>query len=83
MSSRPLTMKLLTVCLLVVLMVVVYCSAIPKPGEKRVHETKLSDLPHDDDSEHNEDYDHEAFLGKEEAHDFEDLSPEESKERLA
>ncbi|XP_033751878.1 calumenin-like isoform X1 [Pecten maximus] len=83
MSSSPLTMKLLSVCLILVLMVVVYCSAIPKPGDKRVHETKLSDLPHDDDNEHNEDYDHEAFLGKDDAQDFDDLSPEESKERLA
>ncbi|XP_069133662.1 calumenin-like isoform X2 [Argopecten irradians] len=83
MSSSTFTMKLLTVCLILVLMVVVYCSAIPKPGEKRVHETKLSDLQHEEDSEHNEDYDHEAFLGKEEAQDFDDLSPEESKERLS
>ena len=38
----------------------------------------LSDKPHDD-----PDYDHEAFLGAEEADDFEKLSPEESIERLA
>jgi hypothetical protein len=49
----------------------------------------LSDQEHfvdkDKDSklEHNEDYDHEAFLGKEEATEFKTLTPEESKERLA
>lgn len=31
---------------------------------------------------HNQDYDHEAFLGKEEAHEFDSLSPEESKDKL-
>ncbi|XP_021377539.1 calumenin-B-like isoform X2 [Mizuhopecten yessoensis] len=84
MSRCPLAMKLLTVCLIVALMVVASSSAIPKTDHnKRVHENKLSDLQHEDeDDEHNEDYDHEAFLGKEEAQDFEDLSPEESKERL-
>lgn len=32
--------------------------------------------------EHNVDYDHEAFLGKEEADKFKALSPEESKAKL-
>ena len=44
---------------------------------------ELSDEIHfGDDEEHNPDYDHEAFLG-EEAKEFDELSPEESKERLA
>ena len=44
---------------------------------------KLSGEEHfGDDDEHNPDYDHEAFLG-DEAKEFDDLSPEESKERLA
>ena len=34
------------------------------------------------DGEHNAQYDHEAFLGKDEAEATEDLSPEKSKERL-
>ena len=42
----------------------------------------LSDKDHFINEEHNSDYDHEAFMGKEEAHEYEDLSPEESKERL-
>ncbi len=33
-------------------------------------------------SEHNPDYDHEAFLGVEEAENFKNLTPEESEEKL-
>ena len=43
---------------------------------------ELSDEDHFSDDEHNPEYDHEAFLGKDEAKEFDDLSPEESKERL-
>jgi len=47
----------------------------------------LSDEEHfSDDGEeapkHNMDYDHEAFLGKEEQETFQNLTPGESKERL-
>ena len=35
-----------------------------------------------DEKHHNADYDHDAFLGREEAQTFDELSPEESKERL-
>merc|ERR1711936_452254 len=44
----------------------------------------LSDLEHEsnDTHEHNPEYDHEAFLGKDEAKAFDELSPEESKEKL-
>ncbi|KAG7492144.1 hypothetical protein MATL_G00011280 [Megalops atlanticus] len=49
--------------------------------EKRVHHhSDLSDHVHDD--THGYQYDHEAFLGKEEAKTFDQLTPEESKERL-
>jgi calumenin len=34
-------------------------------------------------SEHEAKYDHEAFLGKDEAKEFDELTPEKSKERLA
>ena len=43
----------------------------------------LSDLEHEEDGEHNADYDHDAFLGHEDKKTFDQLSPEESKERLA
>ena len=44
----------------------------------------MSDEPHyeGDDSEHNPDYDHEAFLGKDDADTFDKLSPEEARRRL-
>jgi len=60
------------------------CAAPKNDGEHkdRSKEKKLSDAEHyDDDEEHNADYDHEAFLG-DEAKEFDELSPEESKERL-
>lgn len=57
-------------------------SGSSKPTEKksRVHDQPLSHLEHDDDN--NYDYDHEAFLGEEEAKTFEQLPPDESKRRL-
>ena len=56
--------------------------AKPPPDKKdRVHHGKdLSDHPHDDNQDFQ--YDHEAFLGKEEAKTFDQLTPEESKQRL-
>ncbi|RWS07593.1 calumenin-like protein [Dinothrombium tinctorium] len=42
----------------------------------------LSDKEHYSKGEHNVEYDHEAFLGREEAKTFDQLSPEESKLRL-
>jgi Ca2+-binding EF-hand superfamily protein len=53
--------------------------AIPK---ERVVDRKLSDETHFKDGMHNPDYDHEAFLGEEEAKEFQDLTPEQSRERL-
>ena len=50
--------------------------------EKRVHRHgDLSDHPHKDATDFQ--YDHEAFLGKEDAKTFDQLTPEESKVRLA
>lgn len=54
----------------------------PKEHKERVHEQKLSDQDHERDGEHNNDYDHDAFLGQKEARDFDQLTPEESKEKL-
>ncbi|XP_030845346.1 calumenin-A [Strongylocentrotus purpuratus] len=67
---------------------VVISLAVCKPsdheGSSRVkQETKLSDQAHfDEHGKHNPDYDHDAFLGEEEAKKFTNLSPEESKEKL-
>ena len=42
---------------------------------------ELSDADHDKNG-HNAEYDHEAFLGRERAHDYDTYTPEESKEKL-
>ncbi|NXA57032.1 CALU protein, partial [Nothocercus julius] len=54
-----------------------------KPTEKKErvhHEAPLSAKAHDDAQSF--DYDHDAFLGADEAKTFDQLTPEESKERL-
>jgi len=57
----------------------------PADGEKksRIVKKDLSRQEHFHDSEHNPDYDHEAFLGEDEAEVFDHLTPEESKRRLS
>jgi len=60
-------------------------SAIPPPDIKnRVLEKKLSDEVHfqGEDQEHNAEYDHEAFLGRDDVKEFDQLTPDESKNRL-
>lgn len=76
-----------------ILIVTAFCFSafvvgIPRPHDKegpkrRVHEQEpLSDEEHFKGSEHNQEYDHEAFLGDEQKKTFDQLSPEESKRRL-
>merc|ERR1711881_218274 len=67
---------------LVLLSLFLSVNAVPA-NPKRVHDG-LSEQDHlsGEDHEHNPEYDHEAFLGKDEAKEFDDLSPEESKEKL-
>ncbi|XP_073336477.1 calumenin-A [Pagrus major] len=61
---------------------VVYGSSKPTDRKSRVHDDEpLSHLEHDDNK--NYDYDHEAFLGQDEAKTFDQLLPEESKRRLS
>ncbi|BFZ04147.1 hypothetical protein BsWGS_07185 [Bradybaena similaris] len=77
-------MKLIVFVLVVFTLTQVYCSAIPANEKKqRVHEMSLSDEDHEVKGEHNNDYDHDAFLGHDEAETFDQLSPEESRSRLA
>ena len=70
----------------VVLTSVAVSSVLAVPTEK--HRPKvpkdLSDETHyaGDEKVHNSDYDHEAFLGEEEAQTFDQLSPAEAKRRL-
>ncbi|XP_060561988.1 calumenin-B-like isoform X1 [Ruditapes philippinarum] len=76
-------MKLYTASLALALLSSSLSSALPpKEHKERVHEQKLSDQDHEKEGEHNNDYDHDAFLGQKEARDFDQLTPEESKEKL-
>ena len=54
-----------------------------KHGQDRViSDNKLSDKEHYEGEHHDYDYDHEAFLGADEAREFDQLPPEESRSRL-
>uniref|UniRef100_A0AAQ4PYY6 EF-hand domain-containing protein n=1 Tax=Gasterosteus aculeatus aculeatus TaxID=481459 RepID=A0AAQ4PYY6_GASAC len=55
--------------------------AVPAQEKRIHHQADLSDHAHDDSDGFQ--YDHEAFLGKEEAKTFDQLTPEESKDKLA
>ncbi|XP_040564328.1 calumenin-B [Lepeophtheirus salmonis] len=57
--------------------------AVMEHGDRILHRDKLSETSHfDDDGDHDSDYDHDAFLGNE-SDEFDNLSPEESRARLA
>lgn len=62
----------------------VFANAANVHGGERVHEPeKLSNQAHfNSHNQHNAVYDHDAFLGADEARKFEHLSPEESRKRL-
>lgn len=59
----------------------IVASAVPKPDEKRVldHDFVQHLGAHD---EHSKQYDHEQFLGEDQAKTFDQLAPEESRRRL-
>lgn len=54
-------------------------SAVPKPDEKRVLDHDFTQHMGD---EHSKQYDHEQFLGEDQAKSFDQLAPEESRRRL-
>ncbi|XP_053308510.1 reticulocalbin-3 isoform X2 [Spea bombifrons] len=58
----------------------VFCKPTVEKKDRVHHSKDLSDHHHDDSQDFQ--YDHEAFLGKEESKTFDQLTPEESKERL-
>lgn len=60
---------------------VVYATSKPMEKKDRVHHDDPLSVKEHDDAE-SFDYDHDAFLGEEEAKTFDQLTPEESKERL-
>ena len=72
----------------IIILSIVFGLAIPKSDDKS-HKNRIIDPLSDEEhytgpehNEHNPEYDHKAFLG-EDADDFDQLSPEESKRRLA
>ncbi len=73
-------MKLFSISCFLFLILCVHCI----PTEQNKGSKKLSDEPHtnQDGEQHNAQYDHEAFLGKEEAAEFDSLPMEESMRRL-
>ena len=72
--------RILVVCLLAV---VLGCSCAEEAGTDRpnVHKDNLVNKEHFPEGEHDEEYDHEAFLG-DQKEEFDELSPEEAKKRL-
>ena len=75
-------MERLNPAVVALVLLTVSVSAVPTAAHRPPKD--LSDEPHyvGDDQAHNSDYDHEAFLGKEEAKTFDQLSPAEAKKRL-
>lgn len=57
------------------------CAATTGRDRPKPHEEKLSEKDHSIGGEHNEEYDHEAFLG-DMKDEYDELSPEEAKKRL-
>jgi calumenin len=53
--------------------------AVPKPDEKRVMDHDFAQHMGD---EHSKQYDHDQFLGEDQAKTFDQLAPEESRRRL-
>lgn len=75
-------MTMLRLLLMWLVVCVVGGASAAADRKSRVHvDEPLSRLQHDDDRNH--DYDHEAFLGRDDAKMFEQLPPEESKRRLS
>lgn len=66
---------------LVSLCILAVTYAVPAQEKRVHHHVELSDHIHNDAQGFQ--YDHEAFLGKEEAKTFDQLTPEESKAKLA
>ena len=68
-----------TTCLLLCSIV----TAIPKPEEQHHNIDHLAHASHLAENQHDLKYDHEQFLGEDQAKTFDQLLPEESRRRLA
>lgn len=67
--------------LYVILAATTVLAGVPKPDEKRILD-HLSHVEHYANEHHNPQFDHEAFLGEDQAKTFDNLPPEESRRRL-
>ncbi|KAL4707458.1 hypothetical protein ACJJTC_000102 [Scirpophaga incertulas] len=68
--------------LIFVLVVSAVFAGVPSPEETKRLVDHLSDAEHFKNELHNKQFDHDAFLGEDQAKTFDQLSPEESKRRL-
>lgn len=65
-----------------VLVVSMVFAGVPNPDESKRMMDHLSDQEHFKNEHHNKQFDHDAFLGEDQAKSFDQLPPEESKRRL-
>lgn len=68
--------------LLIALAITAVFAGIPNPEETKRLMDHLSDAEHYKNEHHNKQFDHDAFLGEDQAKTFDQLPPEESKRRL-
>ena len=76
-------------CLLISTFCLAFCiqnlqtASVDSNKHHNKHEQKLSGKDHFENDHHDYDYDHEAFLGADEAREFDQLPPDESRRRLS
>lgn len=71
------------VIVVICLVLSTYATAIPKPDEPPHHNIDhLAHASHLQEETHDAKYDHEQFLGEDQAKTFDQLAPEESRRRL-
>lgn len=68
--------------LLLALAITAVLAGVPNPEESKRLMDHLSDAEHYRNEHHNKQFDHDAFLGEDQAKTFDQLPPEESKRRL-
>lgn len=68
--------------LFIALAITAVFAGVPNPDDTKRMMDHLSDAEHYRNEHHNKQFDHDAFLGEDQAKSFDQLSPEESKRRL-
>ncbi|CAH8465052.1 unnamed protein product [Schistosoma margrebowiei] len=76
------SMKMLGCFCAVILFSLFSSELVESKFKPRTTDKDLSNSPHTHEGEHSAAYDHDAFLGRDEAKRFDDLTPEESKQKL-